>query len=435
MEPPKVWEAPSAGGPVDAVIRPPGSKSMTARALVLGAISQSATTLTGPSRCRDTELMADALRALGIAVSTVDDGRWVIRPRPLRGPARVEAGHAGTVMRFLPPLAALAIGTVTFDGDASARNRPLGQLVAALRTLGARVDGTDLPIAVHGTGAIRGGDVTIDASASSQLISGLLLAASDFDRGIRVRHEGPPVPRAPHLRMTVEMLRAAGAGVDEPAPDVWTVQPGQLNGRGWDIEPDLAAAAPFFAAALVTGGRVHIPRWPRTTTQAGDQLRALLTRMGGTATRGPYGMTLSGDGKIHGVDVDLSAAGELTTVIAALATMADSPSRLRGIGHVRGHETDRLACLRRELSALGTVVSELPDGLLIEPRPLTGGVFETYGDHRMAHAAAVIGLVVPGITLTDVACTAKTMPDFPRQWSKMVAGTWGYPPPLTEGNH
>lgn len=418
------WSAPAADGPVTATVRLPGSKSMTARGLVLAAVSVGTTTLRAPLRARDTELMAAGLRAMGTQVTTVDDQRWVVRPRPLHGPARVEVGVAGTVMRFLPPVAGLATGPVTFDGSPRARSRPLGPLVEALRAVGVRIDsspGEGLPLTVHGVGRVAGGEVTIDASASSQLVSGLLLAAADFDHGIVVRHVGPPVPSAPHLRMTVQMLRAVGAGVDDSTPNVWAVQPGRLVGRGWDIEPDLSGAAPFLAAALVTGGSVTVLGWPRTTTQPGDQLRSLLRQMGGEWTLGTDGLTMRGSGRIVGLDADLSGASELAPVVAALAALADTPSRLRGIGHMRGHESNRLTALARQLSQLGAEANETEDGLEIRPRPLRAGVFETYDDHRLAHAAAVIGLAVPGLALTDVSCTAKTLPEFPALWTSMVS--------------
>jgi 3-phosphoshikimate 1-carboxyvinyltransferase len=348
-----------------------------------------------------------------------------VRPRPLAGPAHVDVGLAGTVMRFLPAVAGLADGPVSFDGDPRARARPLLPLVAALRTIGVRIDAAPsggLPLTVHGAGRVAGGEVTIDASASSQFVSGLLLAAPDFDRGIVVRHEGPPVPSAPHLRMTVRMLRAAGAAVDESVPNVWAVEPGRLSGRSWDIEPDLSAAAPFLAAAMVAGGAVTVPGWPIATTQPGDRLRGLLTAMGGRCRLSTVGLTVQGTGVIHGLDADLSEVSELTMVLAALAALADSPSRFTGIAHIRGHETDRLGALARELSALGAEVTELPDGLAIKPGPLRGGTFGTYDDHRMAHAAAVMGLAVPGLRLSDVACTAKTMPAFRPVWESMVGG-------------
>jgi len=419
------WSAPSATAPVAATLRLPGSKSITARALVLGALASGPSTLRLPLRARDTELMAAGLRAMGTHVSTGDDNRWLVRPRPLSGPAHVDVGLAGTVMRFLPPVAGLAEGMVTFDGDPRARARPLGPLVAALRSLGVCIDAADtggLPLTVYGSGGIGGGEVTIDASASSQLVSGLLLAAARFDRGLVVRHVGPPVPSGPHLRMTVQMLRAAGAAVDEATPDVWVVEPGRLSGRGWDIEPDLSNAVPFFAAALVTGGAVTLLGWPRSSAQPVDRLRGLIEQMGGKVRLGTDGLTVRGTGVVHGLDADLSDVSELTPVLTALAAIADSPSKLHGVAHIRGHETDRVAALARQLARLGADVTEYRDGVEIRPRRLRSGVVETYDDHRMAHAAAVLGLAVPGVRLSDVACTSKTLPEFPALWSAMVEG-------------
>ena len=398
---------------------------MTARALVLSAVSVGSSTVRHPLRARDTELMASGLRAMGTSVSTMEDDLWVIRPRPLRGPATVDVGLAGTVMRFLPPLAGLADGPVAFDGDAAARKRPLAPLLRALADMGVRVDsapGGYLPVTIEGNGRVRGGEVTIDASTSSQLVSGLLLAAADFDLGAVVRHVGPPVPSAPHLRMTVQMLRAAGAAVDDTIPNVWSVEPSRLVGRAWQVEPDLSGAAPFLAAALVTGGAVTVPDWPRSTTQPGDQLRDLLTAMGARVSLGPDGLTLHGTGQVHGLEADLSDVSELTPVLAALATLGDRTSRLRGVAHIRGHETDRISALARELGRLGAEITEWEDGLEIRPRPLRGAIFETYADHRMAHAAAVIGLAVPGVVLSDVTCTSKTMPEFPQLWTQLVTG-------------
>ncbi|MDG6104840.1 3-phosphoshikimate 1-carboxyvinyltransferase [Dactylosporangium aurantiacum] len=417
------WTAPTAPGPVTATVRLPGSKSMTARALVLGALSLGATTLRAPLRARDTELMAAGLRAMGCHVSTADDNLWLLRPRPLRGPARVDVGGAGTVLRFLPPIAALADGAVVFDGDGRSRTRPMAPLVGALRDLGARVDyGGGLPLTVHGIGRLTGGEVTMDASASSQLVSGLLLAAPEFDRGVVVRHAGPPVPRAPHLRMTVQMLRAAGAGVDDGRPDVWVVEPGRLNGRAWDIEPDLPAAAAFLAAALVTGGTVTVAGWPRSGLQPGGRLLELLRRMGGAPTLTRQGLVMRGTGTVHGITADLADAAELIPVLAALAAVADGPSHLHGVAHLDGHETDRIAALVTALGALGADVTRDHDGLRIRPRPLRGATVATRDDHRLAHAAAVLGLAVDGVRLDDVTCTAKTLPEFPRLWSTMVHG-------------
>lgn len=419
------WTAPTASDPVSTTLRLPGSKSLTARALVLSGLATGPSTIARPLRARDTELMANGLRAMGAHVSISDDERWLVRPHPLVGPAHIDVGLAGTVMRFLPPVSGLADGLITFDGDPQARQRPLGPLLDALRRLGVRITSPasgSLPLTVLGSGTIRGGEVVIDASASSQLVSGLLLAAPHFDRGVVVRHVGPPVPSAPHLRMTVQMLRAAGAAIDDTTPDVWTVEPGPLTGRGWEIEPDLSGAVPFFAAALVTGGEVTVTGWPGGSVQPVERLRGLLQAMGGEVSLSTTGLTVRGTGSVHGLTADLSDVSELTPALTALAMLADSPSRFTGIAHIRGHETDRISALAREFSALGADLTESHDGLAIRPRPLHGGVFETYHDHRMAHAAAIAGLAVPGIELSDVACTSKTMPEFPALWSAMVTG-------------
>jgi 3-phosphoshikimate 1-carboxyvinyltransferase len=410
---------------VTGTVRLPGSKSMTARALVLAAASVGSSTLRYPLHARDTALMAAGLRAMGTQVSTVEDDLWVVRPRPLHGPASIDVGLAGTVMRFLPPLAGLADGRVSFDGDPQARTRPLAPLLKALSEMGVRLEsgpGGFLPVTIEGNWRVRGGSVTIDASTSSQLVSGLLLAAAEFDRGVVVNHVGPPVPSAPHLHMTVDMLRSAGAAVDDSVPNVWSVEPSRLAGRAWHIEPDLSGAAPFLAAALVTGGEVTVPDWPRSTTQPGDQLRDLLTAMGARVSLGPTGLTLRGTGVIRGIEADLSDVSELTPVLGALAALGDRPSRLRGVAHIRGHETDRIAGLARELGRLGAEVVEWEDGLEIRPRPMHAALVETYADHRMAHAAAIIGLAVPGVVLSDVGCTSKTMPEFPALWTRLVDG-------------
>ncbi len=420
------WPAPTASVAVAASVALPGSKSMTARALVLAALGTGPSTMAGALRSRDTDLMAAGLRAMGTELSTPDDRCWLVRPRVLHGPAHVDVGLAGTVLRFLPPVAGLADGPVSFDGDPQVRARPLAPLLAALRTAGVRLDsptGTGLPLTVHGTGTVPGGAVDIDASASSQLVSGLLLAGAAYQHGIVVRHTGPPVPSAPHLRMTVTMLRECGVDVADDTPDTWAVRPGRPRARAWQVEPDLSGAAPFLAAALVTGGQVTVPGWPTGTTQAGDRLRELLTTMGAACELSPAGLTLRGTGAVHGLVADLSDVGELVPVLAALAALADSPSRLTGIAHIRGHETDRIAALARELAGLGAAVSELDGGLAIRPAPLRGGVFHTYADHRMAHAGAVLGLAVPGVLLSDVTCTTKTMPGFAAMWTALVSGS------------
>jgi 3-phosphoshikimate 1-carboxyvinyltransferase len=224
----------------------------------------------------------------------------------------------------------------------------------------------------------------------------------------------------PHIEMTVQMLRQAGVEVDDSERDVWRVQPGPIRARDVTVEPDLSNAAPFLAAALVTGGSVVVPDWPEETTQGGDALRGLLAEMGARVERVPEGLRVTGEGRVRGIDADLRDVSELTPTIAALAALADGPSRIRGVAHIRGHETDRITALATEINRLGGDARETDDGLDIHPRPLTGGVFHSYADHRMATAGAVIGLAVPGVEVEDIATTAKTLPEFPRMWAAML---------------
>jgi 3-phosphoshikimate 1-carboxyvinyltransferase len=428
LRPADLWPAPASDGPVDAVVAVPGSKSVTNRALLLAALADGPSTLRRPLRSRDTLLMAAALRALGTGIEDLPDGSWRVTPAAgaLTGDVSVDVGNAGTVMRFLPPVAALAGGPVRFDGDARSHERPVQALIEALRALGADVDDSGrpghFPLTVLGRGRLAGGLVEIDSSASSQFVSALLLAGARFERGVEVRHVGDRLPSLPHIQMTVQMLREAGVAVDDSEPERWAVAPGPIRARDVTIEPDLSNAAPFLAAALVTGGRVTVPDWPEHTTQPGARLREIFTQMGARCALEPTGLTVAGDGGVHGVDLDLSNEAELTPTIAAVAALADSPSRLHGIGHIRLHETDRIAALAKELGSLGAEVTEGPDELVISPRPMHGGEFATYEDHRLATAAAVIGLKVPGVLVENVATTAKTLPDFPGRWAAMLSG-------------
>jgi 3-phosphoshikimate 1-carboxyvinyltransferase len=394
---------------------------VTNRALLLAALADGPGTIRGALRSRDADLMVAALRALGGGLTSTGESAsaadWHVVPHPIRGGASIDVGLAGTVMRFVPPVAALAAEPVAFDGDPHARLRPMGPILSALRALGADVEGDALPFTV--SGPLTGGEVTLDASASSQLISGLLLAAPRFAKGVTVRHDGPPVPSMPHIEMTTAMLRAAGVSVDDTEPDTWRVEPGPIAARDLTVEPDLSNAAPFLGAAMITGGTVTVPGWPEHTTQPGDALRDLLARVGATVTRGPDGLTVTG-GELTGVDADLHDVGELTPSIAALAALAGSPSTLRGVAHLRGHESDRLAALATEINGLGGDVTETEDGLVIRPRPLRAGVFRSYADHRMATAGAMIGLAVPGVQVEDIATTAKTLPEFTRMWALML---------------
>jgi 3-phosphoshikimate 1-carboxyvinyltransferase len=417
------WPAPTATGAVRTAVAVPGSKSITNRALLLASLADAPSVLRRPLRSRDTDLMAAALRSLGADVAELPGGDWRVTPHALRGPTRIACGLAGTVMRFVPPAAVIADGEIAFDGDEQARKRPMDTVLNALRALGADITGDTLPFTVHGTGELAGGAVTIDASASSQFVSGLLLSGALYANGVTVHHDGKPVPSMPHIEMTVDMLRAAGVEVDDTEPNTWRVAPGPIAGRDWDIEPDLSNATPFLAAAAVTGGAVTVTGWPSSTTQPGDGIRDVLTDMGATVTLDESGLTVAATGALSGVDADLHDIGELTPTIAALAVLADGPSRLRGIAHLRGHETDRLAALVDEIRALGGDAEETEDGLIIRPRPLHGGPWRAYADHRMATAGAIIGLVVPGVEIDDIATTSKTLPDFPGMWRRMLAAS------------
>jgi 3-phosphoshikimate 1-carboxyvinyltransferase len=399
----------------------PGSKSQTNRALVLAALADGPSGIERPLRARDTTLMVDALRTLGVSI---DDGdTWAVLPGPFQGGV-VETGLAGTVMRFVPPLAALADAPATFDGDDRARERPMWTLIEALRQAGVVVDDAGrgrLPFTVRGAGSVPGGKVEIDASVSSQFVSALLLSGARYDKGIEVVHTGGSRPvSAPHIEMTIDMLARTGVKVARRNPTTWQVAAGPIHARDVVIEPDLSNAAPFLAAALVTGGEVTIPGWPSATVQPGDALRDLLVRMGASVTLSEDGLTVRGAGTIAPLSADLRDVTELVTVIAALVALADGPSRLTGLAHMQGHETDRLAALRAELTRLGGEVVQSADVLEITPRPLSGGIWRAYDDHRMATAGAVLGLAVDGVEVDDIATTSKTLPDFPGMWTRML---------------
>lgn len=427
--PDALWPAPFRGKkPIHATVVIPGSKSVTNRALILAALAESPSTLRRPLISRDTTLMKNGLIAMGIGVEDIhvnDERQWHISPHTLVGPAVIDVGNAGTVMRFLPPVAALANGEISFDGDLRSHERPLAPVIRALEELGVIVEHQQrysLPMVVHGTGTLRGGEIDIDASASSQFLSALLLIGPATLKGISARHIGPPLPSMPHIEMTVAMLRDFGAEVDvDHQRNTWRVHPAQLHGEDLVIEPDLSNAAPFLSIAMVCGGSITISDWPVHTTQPGNQLKEIFTEMGALVTVNESGLTLRGDGEIHGIDIDLHDVGELTPALAALAALADSPSHLRGIGHLRLHETDRLAALTREINALGGNVTEGASSLHITPAPLHGGIFHTYDDHRLATSGAVLGLATPGIEIENIATTAKTLPDFPALWSHLIA--------------
>ncbi|MBU8809920.1 3-phosphoshikimate 1-carboxyvinyltransferase [Mycolicibacterium goodii] len=426
------WAAPSTTVPVDATVIVPGSKSLTNRALILAALAtpQGVSTISGALRSRDTDLMIEAIRTLGVTVDVAggDPTELTVRGGIAPAPgARVDCGLAGTVLRFVPPVAALSRASVMFDGDEQARSRPIAPLLDGLRRLGVDLEGDGLPFTVRGTGAVGGGTVEIDASGSSQFVSGLLLAGAGFDNGLTIVHTGTSVPSAPHVAMTVAMLRDAGVEVDDSMPNRWHVSPGPVAARSWSIEPDLSNATPFLAAALVTGGTMRIAGWPAVSIQPADTILELLATVGGAVRDVDGHLEVTGSQEYGGFEADLHDVGELAPTVAALAALAKegSTSQLRGIAHLRGHETDRLAALTAEINGLGGDCRETDDGLLITARPLHGGTWRSYADHRMATAGAIIGLRVPGVEVENIETTAKTLPDFPLMWVDMLSGDAG----------
>lgn len=433
-----MWPAPASTGPINAVVRVPGSKSLTNRALVLAALSDGPSTVTNALRSRDSLLMIQALRTLGVDIEEVGSstGGLTLAVTPhffgAQEPLAIDVGLAGTVMRFLPPVTGLAQCQVTFDGDRAARRRPMATLIEAMRDVGIEVDdaGTGrLPILVHGRGRIPGGEVVLDASRSSQFVTALLMSAPRFEAGATIHHVGPAIPSTPHIDMTIRMLAEHGVPVretqDPPVGDhsrfTWHVDPHQIQPHDWTIEPDISNALPFIAAAMVTAGSILVTDWPRTSLQPADRVLEVLTAFGATIEHQPDGLFVSGPENLVGIDIDLSDIGETAPSFAAIACFAEQPSVLRGIGHIRGHETDRLAALEREINNLGGAITQTDDGLRIEPAVLTSGRFATYEDHRMATTAAIIGLRVPGVEIQNIETTAKTIPDFTGLWASIVA--------------
>jgi 3-phosphoshikimate 1-carboxyvinyltransferase len=428
------WSAPFRGGltsvgePINAKISIPGSKSATNRALILAAIAKTPSRLRKPLSSRDADLMVKGLQSLGCKIDEIKTEQgfdYQITPQKLSGPTQIDVGNAGTVMRFLPPIASLATGLVHFDGDARSHERPLEPVIKALEQLGASIEHGNkyrLPLTINGSGEIKGGEVEVDASASSQFISALLLLGPATKNGLTIRNIGKSLPSMPHIEMTIQMLRQFGATV-EVSENSWTVISGDLLGQDLTIEPDLSNAAPFMAAAMICGGSVEILDWPKSTSQPGDQLRDIFAKMGARIEQSSDGLKISGSGKINGIDIDLHDVGELTPSIAAVAALASSPSTLRGIAHLRLHETDRLAALANEINNLGGDVTEGPGELLIKPAKLVASqIFKSYEDHRMATAGAIIGLAVKDLIVENIETTKKTLPDFPGMWQEMLNG-------------
>ncbi|ATF63748.1 3-phosphoshikimate 1-carboxyvinyltransferase [Rothia mucilaginosa] len=466
------WPAPlapasSEAAGKNALVHIPGSKSLTNRYLLLAALADSPSYLRAPLHSRDSALMIEALRQLGAGIELVPTNSPFgpdVKVTPLSfveahsaqsRAVSIECGLAGTVMRFVPALAALLPGEFAFDGDPHARQRPMGPVLEGLRQLGVQVDCEQgenaLPFVLHSPGLASAAGVSeapvvrIDASTSSQFVSALLLMAPRLPQGLVLVHEGSSVPSIPHIQMTVEALRQMGIRVQEHYPSQgneaesgeyrWTVHPGSFPGFEMTIEPDLSNAGPFLAAAVVTGESVTIPHWPAPaadssagTTQVGDMWREFLPALGAQVRYAEGRLTVTGPAQLPEGDFsfDLSAGGELAPTMAAACAFVKGRVELTGIAHLRGHETDRLAALAAEINRLGGAAHDTADSLVIEaPIPATaetGPVLaRTYDDHRMATFAAIIGLRRPNVVVQNVATVAKTMPEFTAMWEDMLA--------------
>ncbi|WP_415485397.1 3-phosphoshikimate 1-carboxyvinyltransferase [Bifidobacterium psychraerophilum] len=433
------WPAPAPQGPLHARVKIPGSKSLSNRYLLLAAAGSSTVTLHGLLRSRDSELMMGALETLGVRVSSDADDPTTVSVSPpgsgrYTGNVTIDCGLAGTVMRFVPGLAMLADGPVTFDGDSQAYQRPMAPLLEGLEQLGADIvyhgEPGHLPFTLVPPSQWNSGKVAIDASASSQFISGILLIAPALPHGVILKHTGKTLPSLPHVRMTVDDLKHAGAQVKaHEYQREWLVEPGSLHlPPHVTIEPDLSNAAPFLGAALLAGGSVEVPNWPEQTTQPGGLLPGYLSRMGADVSfieeEGTRWCRVSSDGTIHGLgDFDLTAAGEIAPSLAALLVFADAGTNMLGIGHLRGHETNRLAALVQEIGRIGGEAQELPDGISITPVPqerLHAADLHSYADHRMATFGAMLALRIHGITVENIGTTSKTLPDFVEMWRSML---------------
>ena len=417
----KIFSAPQAAGPISGAISIPGSKSLTNREILLSALAEGTSVLNKPLISRDSQLMLDAVKALGAEVTPRADS-VEIAPATLNKDASIHCGLAGTVMRFVPLVAALNNGKITFDADKEAKARPLQGVFDALDQLGVNYEkGSDsFPFTVIGNAGTKSTEVTLDASKSSQFVSALMLVAPKLEKGLVINHQGDSLPSIPHIEMTISCLEQRGVSVQKLSEASWKVFPGQISARDLVIEPDLSNAGAFLAAVMVAGGDLLIKDWPKQTTQVGKQYIEILGKMGAQFEFSSEGLKISSSGEIHGIQADLSEAGELTPTIAALAALADTSSKLSGIAHLRGHETDRLRALAAEINRVGGDCVETEDGLVINPKKISGGEWRTYHDHRMATTGAILGLRAP-IDIENVETTAKTMPDFKDMWLELIS--------------
>jgi 3-phosphoshikimate 1-carboxyvinyltransferase len=419
-------------GPLDATVSVPGSKSLTNRALVCAALADGVSAIEGALVADDTEAMASALRALGAGIAPGPNGRegegaaaldglavtgtgGVLAP----GPMDLDLRLSGTSSRFLLPVVALGRGRYRLDGRPPLRARPMGPVLAAIEALGARVEphgsAGHLPVTVMAPGNLIGGQLDVPGDTSSQYVSGLLLAAPYFGKGLRARVTTRLVGR-PFVEMTVAVMAAFGAGVavtDDAGHPVYTVLPRRYHGTAYPVEPDASAASYFLAAAAICGGRVTVEGLGEGSLQGDARFADVLAAMGATVERSARATTVIGSGHLSGLgDVDLSAMPDMAQTLAAVAVFADGPTRVRGIGFIRGHETDRIAATVRELRRCGVDARKERDGFVVHPGIPQPARVRTYDDHRMAMSFALLGLRVPGIEIEDPDCVAKTFPGY-----------------------
>jgi 3-phosphoshikimate 1-carboxyvinyltransferase len=393
---------------LDATVVLHGSKSLTNRALVAASLADGTSRLEGALVADDTEAMVEGVRALGADVAVDAEALVVTGGARPDGPVAMDARLSGTTARFLLPVLALGRGPASLDGGPPLRSRPMGPLLDALRSRGASVEGDALPVTVRGP--LQGGTVRLAGDVSSQFLSGLLLAAPRVDGGLRVELTTPLVS-APYVTMTAAVMRAFGVEVEED-DDAWVVAEQRYRPTTYEVEPDASAASYFFAAAVLTGGRVTVPGLGPASVQGDLAFVDVLERMGAVVERRTDRTTVAAAERLTGVDVDLSALSDMAQTLAAVAVFADSPTRVRGIGFVRGKETDRLAAVVRELRRVGVRAEETDDGFVVHPGSPQPAVISTYDDHRMAMSFALLGLRVPGIAIADPGCVAKTFPGY-----------------------
>ncbi len=405
-------------GPLDAAIRPPGSKSITNRALVCAALADGTSVLSGALDSEDTRVMVEGLRRLGLTVEVDATARTITVEGcggnfPRRD-ADLFVANSGTTIRFLTAAATLGRGTFRLAGIDRMHERPIGDLLDALSQLGAdarsEADNQCPPVVVHAAG-LKGGRASIRGDVSSQFLSGLLMVAPYAETDVELVVRGPLVSK-PYVRITLAVMRAFGIEVESADLSRFHVPaPQRYRARQYEIEPDASAASYFWGAAAVCGGRVTVTGLTRDALQGDVAFCDCLQKMGCEVQYAPGGITVVGR-PLHGIEVDMNAISDTVQTLAAVALFAEGPTTITSVAHIRHKETDRIGDLARELRKLGAAVEELPDGLRIVPGPLRGAEIETYNDHRMAMSLSLVGLKVPHVVIDDPDCTAKTYPDF-----------------------